>query len=103
MHDNKIEDRAYCTFLTRSITAAKPFLTAGSRGLDYGCGHGPVLSRLLEAEGFVMTDYDPLFFDVPLAKSYDFIFSTECFEHFEDPLRDIIVRPALEADHGAFG
>ena len=89
LHDNRIEDRAYCTFLTRSITTAKPFLTPGSRGLDYGCGHGPVLSRLLEAEGFAMTDYDPIFFDVPLEKSYDFIFSTECFEHFEDPKQDI--------------
>ncbi len=85
LHNNRIEDRDYCNFLRRPIAAARPFLKPGSHGLDYGCGHGPVLSRLLEAEGFTMTDYDPLFFDVPLAEAYDFVFSTECFEHFEEP------------------
>jgi len=90
LHDNRIEDRDYCNFLSRPVRAAKPFLVPGSKGLDYGCGHGPVLSRLLEAEGFTMTDYDPLFFNVELEPSYDFIFSTECFEHFEEPAREIL-------------
>jgi SAM-dependent methyltransferase len=89
LHDNRIEDRDYCNFLSRPVRAAMPFLVPGSKGLDYGCGHGPVLSRLLEAQGFTMTDYDPLFFDVELEPSYDFIFSTECFEHFEEPAREI--------------
>jgi hypothetical protein len=65
LHENRIEDKAYCTFLSRSIKAALPFLKPGGHGLDYGCGHGPVLSRLLEREGFAMTDYDPLFFKGP--------------------------------------
>lgn len=89
LHDNRIEDRDYCNFLMRPVKEAAPFLAPGSRGLDYGCGHGPVLSRLLEARGFRMTDYDPIFFDVPLEPEYDFVFSTECFEHFEEPALEI--------------
>lgn len=89
LHDNRIEDRDYCNFLTRAIKEAEPFLAPGAKGLDYGCGHGPVLSRLLERRGFAMTDYDPIFFDVPLEAEYDFVFSTECFEHFEEPAREI--------------
>lgn len=89
LHENGIEHAGYCDFLNRAVHAAAPFLTTGSRGLDFGCGPSPTLSKLLEAEGFLMTDYDPLFFDQPLAPSYDFIFSTECFEHFEAPKQDI--------------
>lgn len=89
LHDNRIEDRDYCNFLMRPVREALPFLKPGWKGLDYGCGHGPVLSRLLEREGFTMTDYDPLFFDAALEGEYDFVFSTECFEHFEEPAVEI--------------
>lgn len=89
LHRNGIEDEGYRDFLSRAVDAALPVLTASSRGLDYGCGPVPTLSRLLEARGYRMTDYDPLFRDGTLEPQYDFIFSTECFEHFEDPSRDI--------------
>lgn len=99
-HRNGREDRGYCDFLHRAIDAARPYLSAGSKGLDYGCGPSPTLSGLLGDLGYRMTDYDPLFRDVPLESSYDFIFSTECFEHFEEPAREIARVVSLLAPGG---
>ncbi|WP_299700701.1 class I SAM-dependent methyltransferase [uncultured Pontibacter sp.] len=85
-HENTVSNAGYVQFLNKAIVPALPFLHAGMRGLDYGCGPGPSLSVLLRERGYVMDDYDPFFF--PYLKEdqvYDFIFSTECFEHFFDP------------------
>lgn len=89
LHQNSIEDKGYCEFLSRAIDLAMPFLPSGARGLDYGCGPTPTLSKLLQARGYSVTDYDPLFFGATLAGPYDFIFSTECFEHFDEPKHEI--------------
>lgn len=64
-------------------------LNDGMRGLDYGCGPEPTLSLLLERQGIVCEDYDPLFADRILQPPYDFVFSTECFEHFHQPAVEI--------------
>lgn len=66
-----------------------PYLNVTMRGLDYGCGPGPVLSQLVRKHGMVCEDYDPLFADRSLQPPYDFIFATECFEHFLNPDREI--------------
>ena len=59
-------------------------------GLDYGCGPAPTLSALLEERGMPCDNYDPFFFPHLLpGRKYDFIFSTECFEHFFYPGREI--------------
>lgn len=89
LHRNGPDDAGYCDHLRRAVDAALPYLTPGSRGLDYGCGPVPTLSGLLREHGYRMTDYDPLFHDTALEPSYDFIFSTECFEHFEEPRQEI--------------
>ncbi len=89
LHENSIEQPGYCAFLNRAILAAKPFLGDGAKGLDFGCGPTPTLSQLAELEGIQMSNYDPLFFDAPLDPPYDVIFATECFEHFEEPAKDI--------------
>jgi len=99
-HENGIENEGYRAFLSRVIDAARPYLSPGARGLDFGCGPGPVLSTLAGREGLVMTDYDPIFCDVPLNPPYEVIFSTECFEHFEEPARDIARVSALLGEGG---
>lgn len=84
-HNNGIEHAGYVEFLNRVIQPALPFLTTDMTGLDYGCGPAPTLSKLLQREGIACFDYDPLFgFNHP-HKQYDFIFATECFEHFFYP------------------
>lgn len=101
LHENSIENKGYCDFLYQVIRLAKPYLTPGSKGLDFGCGPGPTLSKLVRVEGFEVTDYDPIFFDSPLSPPYDFIFSTECFEHFEEPRKDISRVVSLLREGGA--
>jgi ribosomal protein L37AE/L43A len=88
-HQNSPEHPGYVTFLRRILDPALPLLTSAMRGLDYGCGPGPTLSVLLEHEGISCHNYDPLFFpDLP-AGPFDFIFATECFEHFHTPDREL--------------
>lgn len=90
-HCNDPADQGYRRFLARLVEALCPHLPAGARGLDYGCGPGPVLSQLFAAAGFACADYDPLYRDDPalLGLRYDFIASTEVFEHFAAPAAEI--------------
>lgn len=85
LHRNSPDNPGYTQFLQRIIRPALPFLRPQMRGLDYGCGPGPTLSELLRQEGLRCEDYDPLFRPAALRPPYDFIFSTECFEHFHQP------------------
>jgi len=84
-HENNIENAGYIDFLNRIVQPMLSFLTRGMRGLDYGCGPGPTLSLLLNQKGMRCDDYDPLFTDCALRTPYDFVFATECFEHFHRP------------------
>lgn len=84
-HRNGINNPGYVDFLNRVIQPMLLRLDCGMRGLDYGCGPGPTLSHLVQRHGIVCEIYDPLFADQPLRPPYDFIFATECFEHFHHP------------------
>ncbi|WKZ37134.1 MAG: class I SAM-dependent methyltransferase [Anaerolineales bacterium] len=88
-HNNSIEDGGYVQFLNRVIQPMLPYLHKDMRGLDYGSGPGPALSRLVRRQGIDCEDYDPFFGDHPLHPPYDFVFSTECFEHFKNPQAEI--------------
>lgn len=88
-HENSIENEGYVTFLNRLLRPMLPFLDPAMRGLDFGSGPGATLSELVRREGIACEDYDPLFNDRTLEPPYDFILSTECFEHFHRPHRDI--------------
>ncbi len=89
MHKNSIEDEGYVCFLNRVLHPMLPLLDKTMRGLDFGCGPGPTLSQLVRQHGIACDDYDPFFTTRPLRPPYDFIFSTECFEHFRNPNQDI--------------
>ncbi|MBS0010446.1 MAG: class I SAM-dependent methyltransferase [Bacteroidales bacterium] len=88
-HKNGIQYKGYVNFLNRAIEPALPFLNKDMRGLDFGCGPSPTLSVILEQKGLICDNYDIFFFpDLPREK-YDFIFATECFEHFFFPAKEI--------------
>jgi SAM-dependent methyltransferase len=59
--------------------------------LEFGCGPGPVLADLLENRNLNVDLYDPYFFPKKVFKDqkYDLITSTEVFEHFSDPVKEL--------------
>lgn len=85
LHRNSIHDSGYVTFLSRVIDPMIPLLRPGMRGLDFGCGPGPTLSEIVRRQGWDCDDFDPIFRNIPLRAPYDFIFATECAEHFFAP------------------
>ena len=92
LHQNSPEDQGYRKFLSRLALPLLDRLELNQRrGLDYGCGPGPTLSVMLEEAGCSMSLFDPFFFPSPtvLAKRYDFITSTEVFEHFKHPAKEL--------------
>ena len=89
-HDNRIEDPAYCQFLSKLSEPLKQKLKPRDKGLDFGCGPGPALADMLQNAGFSVDLYDPFFHpnDAVFSKSYDFITCTETVEHFFDPFTE---------------
>lgn len=88
-HHNSIDDAGYVGFLNQLLQPMLSLLAPGMRGLDFGCGPGPTLSRMAEQHGLLCDDYDPYFFPQEPQGPYDFVFATECFEHFRTPAQDI--------------
>lgn len=84
-HENSIENTGYVRFLNRVLKPTLPYLNPTMRGLDYGCGPGPVLAELVRQNGISCENYDPYFTEREVDPPYDFILSTECFEHFHSP------------------
>lgn len=99
-HENGIQFEGYVKFLRRAIDPALDFIEKDAVGLDYGCGPGPALSKLLDREGYACEDYDPFFKEHDLNKKFGYIFSTEVFEHFSDPAREIERIKTLLEDNG---
>lgn len=88
-HENSIENPGYVAFLNRIVAPMLPLLNKNMRGLDFGCGPGPTLSHMVRQQGIACENYDPLFYPSDLKGPYDFIFATECFEHFYEPGREL--------------
>ncbi|TVQ30156.1 MAG: class I SAM-dependent methyltransferase [Wenzhouxiangella sp.] len=89
-HQNDPHDSGYRRFLGRLTEALLTRLAPGSEGLDYGCGPGPALARMMTEAGHKMAVYDPIY--APdrraLDKRYDFITCTETAEHFHHAYRE---------------
>ena len=89
-HRNSIDDNGYVDFLNRVIEPSLRYIAIGMNGLDFGCGPNPVLAQILESKGIDCSYYDPFFFpECDTNAKYDFIFATECFEHFFSPAKEI--------------
>ncbi len=87
-HENDPSDPRYRAFLDRLAGPLAARLPPGARGLDYGSGPGPTLSRMMTERGFPTADWDPFFAPDPApleAGPYDFVTATETVEHFFEP------------------
>lgn len=103
-HQNSIDDEGYVAFLGRVIEPSMQYLNAGMNGLDYGCGPNPVLAKLVEDKGLKCDYYDPFFFPECKADAkYDFIFATECFEHFFNSRKEVEKICAMLSSNGILG
>ncbi|MEC9491055.1 MAG: class I SAM-dependent methyltransferase [Halanaerobiales bacterium] len=91
-HDNTHQNEGYVKmfedFLKESVF---PFIEDVDEVLEFGCGPGPVLADLLKREDYQVDKYDPYFYPerVYENKKYDLITSTEVFEHFSEPRKEM--------------
>lgn len=99
-HENSIENQGYVNFLTRIINPTIKLLKPGDCGLDFGCGPNSVLSQLMKLKNFCCDFYDPFFYPELKNFKYDFIFATECFEHFHNPRKELITLCSLLKNEG---
>jgi len=87
LHINDPADPGYQRFLSRLSRPLLARLAPGQTGLDFGCGPGPALHRLVQAQGHRVYLYDPFYArdTTVFLKSYDFIMATEVVEHLHHP------------------
>lgn len=100
LHENDPDDTGYRRFLDRLAEPLGRHLERGARGLDFGCGPGPALARMLTGRGFATAVYDPIYAadERVLNRGYDFVTCTEVLEHLHWPAREwarfaTLVRP----------
>ncbi|MFC3032968.1 class I SAM-dependent methyltransferase [Pseudoalteromonas fenneropenaei] len=86
-HENCLEDEGYRRFLSRAAVPVQEKVKLPATGLDFGCGPGPLLARMLTEYGYSMQCYDLYYANnvSVLDKYYDFITCTEVIEHIATP------------------
>jgi hypothetical protein len=90
-HHNDPDDPRYRAWLARASDPLIARLPPGSEGLDFGCGPGPALARVMEEAGFPTRTYDPFFApdEGALRRRYHWITATEVVEHLFEPGREL--------------
>jgi len=89
-HENSLDNPGYVAMFQKKIDLLATACPGARSALDYGCGYEPVLKALLERQGYRADVYDENFFPAPPPRAdYDLVISTETFEHFKAPAREI--------------
>lgn len=89
-HNNDVNDVKYQNFVSPITNAVLKNFKKEHKGLDFGAGTGPVISKVLKYKGYSILLYDPYFHPFPelLSKTYDYIVCCEVIEHFFDPAKE---------------
>lgn len=89
-HNNDVYDPRYQEFVSPIVNAVQSEYQPEQIGLDYGCGTGPVISKMLRDNGYQIEQYDPFFAYNPdkLKIKYDYIVCCEVMEHFHHPANE---------------
>ena len=90
-HNNDVNDIRYQNFTLPITKYVLEDCLPTHKGLDFGCGTGPVISSMLQKKGYDIVQYDPFFAPNKnvFNTSYDYIVSCEVFEHFHNPKKEI--------------
>lgn len=96
-HNNDVEDKGYQEFVWPIVEGVLNKYEKHHKGLDYGSGPGPVISKLLREKGYNIKLYDPFFANYPerLEDKYDYIVSCEVVEHFHKPMEEFKLLKSL--------
>lgn len=88
-HQNQIGNTRYVEFLMKAIDPLLQLISKSDVGLDYGCGPNMITEYILRRSGYRCESYDPIFYPDIKEKTFDYIISTEVFEHFHIPELEI--------------
>ena len=96
-HNNDVYDERYQQFVSPITKAVRRDYNTGSMGLDFGAGPGPVISKVLSDNGYLIKQYDPFFSNKPevLKSTYDYIVCCEVMEHFHHPDKEFALLRTL--------
>jgi len=91
-HNNDINDARYCKFVSPLTNHVINKYNKKTIGLDFGAGTGPVISSILDKNGYKINKYDPFFFpdNSVLSIKYDYIVCCEVIEHFFNPKKEFL-------------
>lgn len=89
-HQNDPEDEGYQDFVKPLTDLLIANQTAEHIGLDFGAGSGSAVHKQLSDNGFVVKQYDPIYYNNPdlLNNKYDYIYACEVIEHFHHPFEE---------------
>lgn len=101
-HNNDVNDLGYQKFVSPIVDTVKTNFNTTHKGLDFGAGTGPVLSKMLQEAGYQIKQYDPFFHNYPelLNEKYDYIASCEVIEHFHYPYNEFELLKQLLLSNG---
>ncbi len=100
-HENSLQNEGYVNMFRTKISLMRNACPKIHKVLDYGCGYEPVLKTLLSREGYQVDGYDPNFFSNGQSRAdYDLVISTETFEHFREPRKELDRILGLLTDRG---
>jgi 2-polyprenyl-3-methyl-5-hydroxy-6-metoxy-1,4-benzoquinol methylase len=101
-HINDIEDLGYQQFVSPITSAILRDYRPSDKGLDFGAGTGPVISKILNDNKYSIVQYDPFFHNYPklLEEKYDYIACCEVIEHFHHPKKEFLLLKNLLAQGG---
>ena len=86
-HQNNPDDVGYQQFLSTILNPVIKYIKPNAKGLDFGCGPGPVLSLMFKDLGYSVDLFDKYYVNNPqvFSQTYDFITATEVAEHLASP------------------
>jgi SAM-dependent methyltransferase len=101
-HHNDIKDQRYINFVFPITDSIMNDFSNESKGLDFGAGTGPVITKVLRENGYSVNLYDPIFNKNKevLNLKYDFIACCEVIEHFYNPRKEFSLLNKLLKPNG---